>query len=96
VVLVRNAYDPNWRATVDGRPVRVLPADYVDQGIPVPAGTHVVDLTYDDRTIGLGLLGSGASLTLLFGVALVIAVRTRRPRAMDEGARGPTDAPAAT
>jgi hypothetical protein len=96
VVLVRNIYDPNWRANVDGRPVRILPADYVDQGIPVPAGSHVVDLTYDDPTIGLGLLGSAVSLTLLFGVALVIRVRTRRARASDPEARGPTEPPAAT
>ena len=65
VVLVRNAYDPNWRATIDGRPASVLPADYVVQGIPVSPGRHLIVLRYTDPGIGLGLLGSGLSIAAL-------------------------------
>lgn len=80
VVLVRNSYDPNWRATVDGRPAPVLAADYVAQGVPVPAGTHVVELRYEDRTIGLGLLLSGVSLAALLGLALAAHLWPRKRR----------------
>jgi len=79
IVVVRNTYDPNWHASVDGRPVQVLPADYLVQGIPVPAGSHVVHLWYDDPTIGYGLAGSAASIGVLLGAALVLRLR-RRPR----------------
>jgi hypothetical protein len=82
VVLVRNLFDPNWHATVDGRPARVLPTDFVDQGVPVPPGHHTVVLTYDDPWVGYGAAGSALSIVLLLGLALVL---DRRP-----GAREPT------
>jgi hypothetical protein len=78
LLLVRNSYDPNWHATVDGRATPVLPADYVAQGVIVPAGRHVVVLRYEDPTIGYGLLGSAVSVTtILMGIA-AFAVRARR------------------
>lgn len=77
VVLIRIPYDSGWHATVDGRPAQVLPADYVIQGIPVPAGHHVVRLGYDDPSIGYGLAGSAASLAGLLGVALFLHLRRR-------------------
>jgi hypothetical protein len=76
VVLVRNVWDPHWKATVDGKPAPVLRADYLLQAIPVPEGSHVVELEYDDPSIGWGLLGSGVALLVLWGAALVM--RTRR------------------
>jgi len=63
IVLVRNVWDRNWRATVDGKPVPVMPADYVDQGVPVPEGRHTILLAYDDPTIGYGMLGSAIAVT---------------------------------
>jgi hypothetical protein len=77
VVVVRNAYDPNWHAEVDGHPIRVLPADSIDQGIPVPAGRHTITLAYDDPWVGRGLIGSGVALALLFGGALALKRRLR-------------------
>ena len=37
-----------WLGTVDGRPVAILRADYLDQGVAVTAGDHVIELRYDD------------------------------------------------
>jgi len=82
IVLVRNVYDPNWHATVDGRPVRVLPADYLVQGIPVPAGRHTISLTYDDPSIGYGMIGTALSLVILLGVAGFIRYRGNRAHAV--------------
>src|SRR6266704_3869857 len=70
MVLVRTPYEKRWRASVDGRPARVLPADYLDQGIPVPPGHHTIVLSYLDPTIGQGLVGSGLVIMVLLGVAL--------------------------
>ena len=72
IVVVRNSYDPDWHATVDGRRVPILPADYVDQGIPVPPGRHRILLAYHDPWIGLGLIGSGVSLAILLGLAVLL------------------------
>ena len=78
VVVIRNAFDRNWRATVDGRPARVIPADYLMQGVPVPAGRHVVELTYRDSAVGEGLLVSGVAWALLLGAWAVVGRRRRR------------------
>lgn len=87
VVLVRNAYDSNWRATVDGRPAPVLAADYLLQGVPVGPGHHSIVLSYRDRSIGLGLLGSALALLALLAGAL--ALRIRRPPFEDRPSAGP-------
>ena len=79
LLVVRNAFDTGWRATVDGRPATVQVADYVDQGVAVPAGKHVVELTYHDGTIGAGLLVSAVSWLALLGL-FVGARRPRTPR----------------
>jgi hypothetical protein len=83
VVLVRNPYDANWHATVDGHPSTVFPADYLVQGIPVPAGHHVIRLTYDDPSIGWGLVGSVLTLIALFGAAGVLRARARPASVVD-------------
>jgi hypothetical protein len=50
-----DAYDPGWRATVDGTPVPVERANVCFRAVPVPAGVHVVEYTYRPRGVGLGL-----------------------------------------
>jgi len=86
IVLVRNTYDPNWRASVDGRTVPVLAADFVVQGIAVGAGRHVIRLRYHDPTIGYGLIGSVLTVALLLGAAVVLR---RRGRRSTDGRNGP-------
>lgn len=79
IVVVRNAWDEGWTATVDGRPTPVLYADHVLQGVAVPAGTHEVRLTYREPAIGLGLVLSAlAWLGLLIALGVAI-VRGRQP-----------------
>jgi len=80
IVLVRTPYDQNWHASVDGQPAPLLAADYVVQGVPVGAGSHTILLSYRDPTIGLGLAGSVAGTGSFFGVAILLAIRSRRAR----------------
>ena len=80
VVLVRNSFDPDWSASVDGGPaVKALAADYLLQAVPIAAGRHVVDLRYRDPKIGEGLLAS-AIVWGLFGAVLLVVAARRRPR----------------
>jgi hypothetical protein len=77
VVLVRTVADPNWRATLDGRPVPVLRADYVIQAVAVPAGSHTIVLSYDDPWIGYGALGSALALAAIVGAGVALRRRQR-------------------
>ena len=82
IVVIRTVYDKNWRATVDGHPVHILPTDYLVQGVPVPAGRHTVRVWYHDPTIGPGILGTLVSLALLLGAAAFLRFG-RRPAGVE-------------
>ena len=79
-VVLRQAYDTGWHATVDGRGVAVR-ADPVGQLlVPVPAGAHVVEL--DHRVHGDLLAGLAvAALTALGLLAWGVRGRLRRAAA---------------
>jgi hypothetical protein len=70
VVLV-DAHDPGWRATVDGRPAPVLRANLAFRAVRVEAGSHEIVLEYRPWTavLGAGLSASTAvtALALLLG-----------------------------
>jgi len=78
VVAVRIPFERNWHARVDGQTAAVIPANYLVQGVLVPAGDHVVELTYDDPWIGYGLAGSAAAILAVVIGLTVIRLR-RKP-----------------
>jgi hypothetical protein len=68
LVLV-DAYDPGWRATVDGSTAPVLRGNHAFRAVAVPAGTHRVEQRYRPRALLAGLaLGAVA---LMAGIALL-------------------------
>ena len=80
VVLV-DAYDPGWRATIDGTPTGVLRANVAFRGVASPAGRHVIEYRYRPRSITGGLAISAATLLAAVAVAAVdIRRRSRPPR----------------
>lgn len=46
VLLLNDRWDPNWRATVDGKPVPIIRANYLMRAVGVPEGEHVVEFRY--------------------------------------------------
>lgn len=78
IALIRNAWDENWRATVDGKDAEVMPADHFVQAVPVPPGVHTIDLVYEDPNITRGLLGSGVAILVMLLAAGVVAIVERR------------------
>ena len=77
LLVVRNAFDRNWRAFVDGKSVPVQVTDYLVQGVAVPAGSHVVELRYRDPWLGVGVIASATAWALLGGLFLVLRRRER-------------------
>ena len=77
IVLIRTPWDENWHATLNGHPVPLLNADYVMQGVAVPAGRWVIALTYRDPAIGEGLWISACAWLVLLIVLLGLLRRDR-------------------
>jgi hypothetical protein len=63
-LVLREIWDPRWRATVAGRPVAVRPINGLLRAIDVPAGPSVVTLVYRS--------GSAPWLAWLPGLALIV------------------------
>jgi len=81
-VVLLDAWDPGWRATVDGRPAPVLRANVAFRAVPVPAGRHGVELLYRPTE-----LRAGVTLSLLTLLAAAFAAAWAR-RARDWGKIG--------
>jgi membrane protein YfhO len=90
VVLV-DAYDAGWRATVDGVGAPVLRANGAFRALHLPPGRHRVLLRYRPREVALGAAVSLGAL--LLGVAATVAGRLysdRRPNSANSSAGGVT------
>ena len=64
---VLESWDPGWRATLDGHPVRTLPGNDTFLSVAVPAGRHMVTLEF--FTPGLA---EGVALSLVCAALLVL------------------------
>ncbi|HXT52104.1 MAG TPA: hypothetical protein VN811_13750 [Thermoanaerobaculia bacterium] len=70
-VVVQRAWQPHWRASVDGRPADVSPADLHRLAVPVPAGAHEVRLWVDRRPLHRSALAAAAGLLGLLAIAFL-------------------------
>ncbi len=66
-LVVANAYDGGWKATIDGEDAPVLRANYAFQAIAVPPGTYEVELRYMPDSLVHGLWIGAASLLVALG-----------------------------
>jgi len=77
-LVVADALQHGWAATVDGRPAALVPADNGLVAVAVPAGSHTVRLEYRMPLGNAGAWISGAALAALLGIGLGVLVRRRR------------------
>jgi hypothetical protein len=76
-LVVTGAWDPWWRATVDGRETRVLRANVAFRAVRISAGEHVVEMRYRPLPVYLGVACSVAFA--LAGLAALAWGAVRRP-----------------
>jgi hypothetical protein len=78
LLVVNDTFWKGWSATLDGRPVPILRADFLVRAVAWPAGEHVLEMRYEPPEVRLGLAVSavGALGVLL---AFVLALRSRSP-----------------
>ncbi|MGD0566603.1 MAG: YfhO family protein, partial [Candidatus Goldiibacteriota bacterium] len=76
LLIVKNQYYPAWKVEVDKRPGKIYNVDYCFMGIPVKAGTHVLDIYY-----GMGGFYAGLMLTLAgLGAYIIVFIFERRKK----------------
>jgi hypothetical protein len=71
---VSSATAPGWRASVDDADTAWVTADVIRRAVPVSAGTHRIEWTYEAPGLKLGLLLAA------IGIALLVALGIVRPR----------------
>jgi hypothetical protein len=76
LLVVAETLAPGWRATLDGQAVPIWRANYLSQGVVVPAGTHTVELDYLPDSVLIGAAISGSALFV--GLGLMVITRRRR------------------
>ena len=65
LLLLSDTYYPGWKAFINEREVRILRADYNFRAIPLEAGEHDIQFTYDPLSFKIGVL---VSLLTLIGI----------------------------
>jgi len=89
VVVLQRAQLPLWRATVDGAPAAVEPANLYRIGVRVPAGSHRLRLWVDRRPLWLSSAVAGLGLIGLAALCLLVAPAERSAGAIAaDGADG--------
>jgi uncharacterized membrane protein YfhO len=94
-LLINDAWDPDWSATVNGRPAPVLRADFMLRAVAVPAGTSqvVLDYTAHYRVGGLRLPCVAVNLFsdgVMLGAWVVAGVALWRRRGSSQPKQSPS------
>ena len=64
-VLVSDTWYPGWQAHLDGQSVGLYRGNYLFRAVPVPAGKHLIDISYTPVEFYLGVLFSILGLLAL-------------------------------
>ncbi|RPF25906.1 hypothetical protein [Georgenia muralis] len=83
MLVVADGFQDDWVATVDGTHEPIVRADHAMRGVAVPAGDHVVELTYRPAGWGAGPWVSGGAAGALVVVWWWVARRGRPPRILE-------------
>ncbi len=86
LVVFSDTWTPDWKATVDGRVERVVPANMFMRAVPCPAGEHTISVYYESESFRRGSVVSLVSLVVWLVLMLLeplsrrlAVVRDRKP-----------------
>ncbi len=61
-LVLADAYDPNWRVSIDGRSARLLRANVAFRAVALPPGRHAVEFVYRPPAVTAGFALAGLAL----------------------------------
>jgi hypothetical protein len=82
LIIVAEAWYPGWKAEVDSVPAPVMPANGWMRAVSVPAGRHVVRMSFHQNYLATGAGFSLAAITLL-----VIVLLPKRKRVSNDSVK---------
>lgn len=78
LLVVSEVYANGWNASVDGEQVEILRTNHALRGVPLPAGEHTVVMTYEPRSLTIGLWSTGLTSIAMLGIWFWALVDWRR------------------
>lgn len=75
LAVLSEIYYPAWNAYVDGERVPLLRANYCLRAVPIPAGSHTVELRYESAEFTKGSLVTTASLAAVVVLLMLDMLR---------------------
>jgi hypothetical protein len=69
LVVIGDRYDPNWKATIDGKESQLLRVNYMLRGLVVPEGNHQIELIYRPKAFAVGVRIFQVTTVLLLALA---------------------------
>lgn len=76
-------YYPGWNATIDGKEVNTLRADFLLRAIEVPAGTHTIEFSFEPKPYTVGnsvtMVSSWLALLILLG-SIAWTLKNEKPQ----------------
>jgi hypothetical protein len=66
-VFSENFYKNGWKATIDGKEVKIYRVNYVLRGIEIPAGKHTIEFKFEPEVVK-----KGSSIVLFSSIGMVL------------------------
>jgi len=79
LLVVSQIFYPGWQATIDGEPADLLRVNVVQQGLVVPSGEHIVEISYWPHTFSRGMIISIVALVICAGMLLIFHLKKPSP-----------------
>ncbi|WP_251621053.1 YfhO family protein [Odoribacter lunatus] len=71
-------YPHGWKATIDGKEVPIIRANYVLRGIYIPGGEHEIVMTFKPASIGITQIIAYCGMFLLLGLTVFYVFTLKR------------------
>ena len=84
VLLLNDKYHPAWKVAVDGKPAKLLRANYLMRAVYLPAGNHQVVFSFEPSETGVHVSMAGFGLGALAIVVLMLSRRKESRGLLDD------------
>jgi Predicted membrane protein len=90
ILLLNDRFEENWKVTVDGKPAKLLRANYIMRGVQLEPGTHIVDYRYAPPVPLFYVTSSAIILGLVLLGFLAVSNRRQEPTQKESDVKVPS------